>query len=413
MRIRPVKKVMEIMGNALLKTLRRYAPVALLLLAGYAFSGDGGQGTEISRSEDRGQTTEDSSEDRGQRTEDSQAAAAREAAEREATEREAAAAKEAAEREAAEREAAAAREAAEREVTEREAAAAKEAAEREAAEREAAAAKEAAEREAAEREAAAAKEAAEREAAAAKEAAEKQRIADERDAYWKAFAEQEAAEKAAAEKEAASKPAAKAARLKEAKEARRAAAREAAERAEREIAVRKSVMGEFAARRAAEREAEAQEAAAKKAGEEAKLEARLLKRGKTLKPKKPTEAEIEAQETRLSAEIAGAIRGKDFAAAHAGIGRMEAVAKPESLTLLRLRAWLAFAEERTDEARGYYRQILDRLDGDENAGLNLAILEARAGKRETALNILNRLSARHPDSERVESIRQALGADSY
>jgi Flp pilus assembly protein TadD len=131
------------------------------------------------------------------------------------------------------------------------------------------------------------------------------------------------------------------------------------------------------------------------------------------KDKKQVEAEIENELTHLAREINGAIRAGDFTGARVRLDRMEVVAPPQSLTLLRLRAWLAMSDGRLDEARRLYRQILNRLNDDENAGVNLAILEAQGGNRETALKILTGLSVRHPDSENIEAVRRMLGADTY
>ncbi|GHT97611.1 hypothetical protein AGMMS49545_24050 [Betaproteobacteria bacterium] len=129
---------------------------------------------------------------------------------------------------------------------------------------------------------------------------------------------------------------------------------------------------------------------------------------KTLKPL--SDEEIEAQVTLLADETNAAVHAGDFAAADAYLALLEEIVPPQSLTLWRLRAWTAFNAGRKSEARRYYKRILERLDHDENAGINLAILEVQDGNRELALRILTGLSIRHPDSENIRAIRQLLGA---
>jgi len=104
-----------------------------------------------------------------------------------------------------------------------------------------------------------------------------------------------------------------------------------------------------------------------------------------------------------------AIRNNNLPEADAQIKIMTQFLPKDSLTLLRMRAWYALAAKQDDEARLLYRQILARVADDENAGINLAILEARAGHVDEAKRILNDLANRNPDSERLTTVRQAFG----
>jgi predicted Zn-dependent protease len=130
----------------------------------------------------------------------------------------------------------------------------------------------------------------------------------------------------------------------------------------------------------------------------------------TAKPGAPPKETREAQIHELAQKTAEAIRLGDFARAEPWLDALQRFLPAQSLTLLRLRAWHAFASGREEEAGRLYRRILARLGNDENAGINLAILEARAGREEEAARILARLSGRFPDSPRLDAMRQAIGS---
>jgi|GEM_PF-4489839 Thioredoxin domain-containing protein len=104
-----------------------------------------------------------------------------------------------------------------------------------------------------------------------------------------------------------------------------------------------------------------------------------------------------------------AIYNNNFAEAESQIKIMTQLLPDQSLTLLRMRAWYAVSSGDDSEARKLYRQMLDRTTNDENAGINLAILEARAGRVDEAKKILNNLANHHPDSEQLNAVRQAFG----
>lgn len=104
-----------------------------------------------------------------------------------------------------------------------------------------------------------------------------------------------------------------------------------------------------------------------------------------------------------------AIRNNNLSEAEAQIKIMTQLLPAQSLTLLRMKAWYALSAGKDDEARQLYRQLLDRVVNDENAGINLAILEARAGRIDEAKQILNSLANHVPDSEQLNTVRQAFG----
>jgi hypothetical protein len=83
----------------------------------------------------------------------------------------------------------------------------------------------------------------------------------------------------------------------------------------------------------------------------------------------------------------------------------------ESVTLLRMRAWYALSSGQDEEARRLYRQLLHRLGGDENSGVNLVALEARLGRNEEAARILSDLAISLPDSSKIREMKRAFSGD--
>ncbi len=69
-----------------------------------------------------------------------------------------------------------------------------------------------------------------------------------------------------------------------------------------------------------------------------------------------------------------------------------------SLTLLRARAWAAHSQGDGDTAETYYRTILRRVPNDEQAGVNLALLEAARGDSDAAQARLRRLASHNGNS---------------
>ncbi|MDR1530159.1 MAG: tetratricopeptide repeat protein [Burkholderiales bacterium] len=104
-----------------------------------------------------------------------------------------------------------------------------------------------------------------------------------------------------------------------------------------------------------------------------------------------------------------AIRNNNLIEAESQLRIMKQFLPEQSLTLLRMRAWYALSANQEAEARKLYRQLLDRVANDENAGINLAILEARSGRVDEAKKILNDLANRIPYSEQLNIVRQAFG----
>ncbi len=68
----------------------------------------------------------------------------------------------------------------------------------------------------------------------------------------------------------------------------------------------------------------------------------------------------------------------------------------QSLTLLRLEAWLALESGELEHAREVYAVILGRDPRDLNAGLNMGLALHRLGRREDAMRQIERLLRDHP-----------------
>ncbi|MDR3221876.1 MAG: hypothetical protein LBU46_07735 [Candidatus Accumulibacter sp.] len=112
--------------------------------------------------------------------------------------------------------------------------------------------------------------------------------------------------------------------------------------------------------------------------------------------------------SRLAGEINDSIRDKEYERASAQIEAIGRLVPAESMTLLRVRAWYAHATGENSQAKQLYRLILRRIESDENAGINLAILEDSDGNHAAALKIITALSVRLPDSENVKQMRILL-----
>lgn len=91
----------------------------------------------------------------------------------------------------------------------------------------------------------------------------------------------------------------------------------------------------------------------------------------------------------------------DLPQARQALGRLDVLLPEESLTLLRMQAWVAHAGDDAVSAEKLYRRIVERVPDDVNAGVNIALLDARRGDLQDARQRLTRLSGRNPRSMQV------------
>jgi tetratricopeptide (TPR) repeat protein len=98
----------------------------------------------------------------------------------------------------------------------------------------------------------------------------------------------------------------------------------------------------------------------------------------------------------------------DTHAARNHLETLEKLLPPESITLLRARAWFLTQTGDTEAAGQNYRSILMRLPDDENARLNLAVLESMAGRTDVARDMLTTLLREHPESKEAQQTLERL-----
>lgn len=96
--------------------------------------------------------------------------------------------------------------------------------------------------------------------------------------------------------------------------------------------------------------------------------------------------------------------------AAAAIERLAVLLPARSLTLRRMEAWHAHQSGRTVEALALYREISQRMPGDRNAAINLALLEAAQGDVEGASQRLRALRASGGESAELAAAMAQVGA---
>ena len=212
--------------------------------------------------------------------------------------------------------------------------------------------------------------------------------------------------------------AAKVAAQEKQERARLLAKEQAEAKAQAAAEARRQLAEKLAAEKAAEQQALEEKAVAEVSAKLARAEARAAKRpGGWPEPKAPPkpkdfvrpERALDAEIRRLSRKCNEALQNGDTHTAQEIIASLSQHLPEESLTLLRLRAWFAMSTGDDEAARDFYRDILARLATDLNSAVNLAVLEARAGREDEARRIIRDISSRLPDSDRLRAVRQAFG----
>lgn len=109
----------------------------------------------------------------------------------------------------------------------------------------------------------------------------------------------------------------------------------------------------------------------------------------------------DGQVARTVADIESAMSIGDLPAARRALAQLDAQLPGESLTLLRMQAWVSHADNDAANAERLYRRIVERVPDDINAGVNIALLDARRGDLDDARQRLTRLSGRYPRSQQI------------
>lgn len=113
----------------------------------------------------------------------------------------------------------------------------------------------------------------------------------------------------------------------------------------------------------------------------------------------------------LIKSLEAAVALGDAPAINAGLATLRSHLPGDSLTLLRTEAWVAHTRGELVAAEESYRQILARIANDEQAGVNLALLEAGRGEADAAQTRLRRLAAENGNSTLISrALAQLQGA---
>lgn len=91
----------------------------------------------------------------------------------------------------------------------------------------------------------------------------------------------------------------------------------------------------------------------------------------------------------------------NYEQAGAHLSKLQSKLPAQSITLLRMQAWYAVDTSDDDSARGLFLRILDRVPDDQNAGVNVALIDWRAKRFSAALARIDRLHQMYPDSSLV------------
>jgi tetratricopeptide (TPR) repeat protein len=122
---------------------------------------------------------------------------------------------------------------------------------------------------------------------------------------------------------------------------------------------------------------------------------------------KSAPADDEAATAAAVAAFSAAMKAGHADEARNRLARLSGLLPPQSLTLLRMRAWYA-SETGAGDAEQLYLQIIDRVPDDANASVNLALLRSRAGDVAGARQLLEKLRARSPESPGVDAAWRQL-----
>lgn len=120
--------------------------------------------------------------------------------------------------------------------------------------------------------------------------------------------------------------------------------------------------------------------------------------------------EINPEDTRkLTLDVKRAIQAKKTDQAQDLLKQLATRLPAESITLLRLNAWNKMQSGDQAQAMVLYRQIVERLPGDESASINLALLHWQTGQQDEARRLIGALAERHPESDTVQRYSREFG----
>ena len=111
----------------------------------------------------------------------------------------------------------------------------------------------------------------------------------------------------------------------------------------------------------------------------------------------------------LMTDFRAAVASGNTTKAKQKLEALEALATPDSLTLLRARAYWALTQRHMTQAMELYRSVLVRVPDDRDAMLNLAVAEWQVGQKSDALVRIETLAKRFPDDMTVQRYVRAMG----
>jgi Tetratricopeptide repeat len=112
--------------------------------------------------------------------------------------------------------------------------------------------------------------------------------------------------------------------------------------------------------------------------------------------------------TQLSHRIAGAMQCRNRALVSRLMAELEKAQGPDSLFLIRLKAYWQIQQNHLEKARGLLEQVLAQKPDDKESGVNLAVVDMRAGRTESARRRLERLQHLYPEDEEIGVSLQKL-----
>jgi hypothetical protein len=112
--------------------------------------------------------------------------------------------------------------------------------------------------------------------------------------------------------------------------------------------------------------------------------------------------------TQLSHRIASAMQSQDPDLVHRLMSELEKAQGPDSLFLIRLKAYWQIQQNHLEKARELLEQVLARKPDDKESGVNLAVVDMRTGKAEPARRRLERLQRLYPEDDEIALALQKL-----
>jgi len=115
-----------------------------------------------------------------------------------------------------------------------------------------------------------------------------------------------------------------------------------------------------------------------------------------------------AKISQVVAALEDSVRYKDDNKVHALVGELEVLKGKDSHYISKMKAFLLIQKGDYESAVPILEKVLHQNKHDIEAGVNMAIIEARTNQREAAKNRLTHLSKLHPDNTHIVNILKRL-----